>query len=141
MIGFSTFMSVIHNRQYRNGFSSLLRLNEKVHSLYLGIPFNSFSPYRDITDKIIHDLAAGGLSHYWLRQDLNPKDRRTIIEDLGPQVLTLDHLAIGFIVCAVPLGLSMLMLAFEKCFKACFESKLFEMKMKAKKLLNEFIKR
>lgn len=105
-------------------------LEEKIKMLTLGLKFKPFSPFIDILNKKIGELAAGGLINYWSDSMLNPKGIKQSIEEIGPQVLTMDHLAIGFLFCAIP---------FILCFVALV-SEIVIHKFAAKKLKQSAVK-
>lgn len=111
MIGLPTALLYIENRIYRSGHSSLSILDEKLRNLYIGFSFKHFSPFYEILNEIVGHLSSSGLIHRW--NDLNPKSRKKEFEDIGPQVLTMEHIAIGFQTCLIPFLLSIIVFVIE----------------------------
>lgn len=60
-------------------------------------------PFREIMDEKLIQLLESGIMHKWIGTPSPP-----IVEKIGPQVLTMEHLEIGFIACFVPLILSII---------------------------------
>lgn len=106
LIGVPKILSLIENRIYRSGQSSLVVLNEKLRTLYIGHVFKHFSPFYEIFDEVVGFLSASGLIDRWLNDELNPRRKKRIYEDIGPQVLTMEHLSIGFTICMIMLVFS-----------------------------------
>lgn len=101
-IGNEEFLSII-NKGFKTGFGSLAILNETITSTYMGQLFNTFNPFFETINKqTSYLLEAGVVSRCReLYVELNRK-----VEDIGPQVLTMEHLEIGFLACAILLTLS-----------------------------------
>lgn len=114
MIGLPTALLYIENRFYRSGHSSLSILDEKLRTLYIGLSFKQFSPFYEVLNEIVGYLTSGGLINLW--NDLNPKHRKREFEDIGPQVLTMEHIAIGFQTCLIPFTLSTIVFVIELAF-------------------------
>lgn len=56
-------------------------------------------------------------------------DKRKEIDEIGPQVLTMDHLGLGFLVCLIPLGLAIVLFSWKLLFIR-LKKKLFWLKNK-----------
>lgn len=88
------------NRGYRTGTNSLFYLNENACPIIAGAVFD---PYHHLINKFnekISRLFEAGITDHLLEEfgtDKRPE------EQIGPEVLTLDHIGIGFKFCAVPL--------------------------------------
>lgn len=89
-------------QNYRSGETSLKVLDETIKAHYHSFIYQLHSPFVHIFDeKLIQMHEAGIIKH------LMPlSKRKTTIEELEPQVLTMDHLEIGFLSCLVPMILS-----------------------------------
>lgn len=87
---------------YREGLSSLLLLEENYKLVSKGINFHRYSPYLEIYNEMLGWVNAYGLMNRWW----NSGKTKNVITDIGPQVLTLDHLGIGFLACCIPIILS-----------------------------------
>lgn len=89
---------------YRSGFSSLYALEEAVRLWMERFCFPPFSPFIDRFNEKIHDLHSSGLIGHW---EINfYGNRKGLIrkpEDIGPQVLTMEHLEVCFLICFLPL--------------------------------------
>ena len=96
-----TLAYLIDNRAYRSGTTSLTYLEENIKLLYTGILFNVSSPFIEKYNEKLEWLKTGGFLEYWkLYEYLPPK-----LEEIGPQILTLDHLGVAFLLCLTPLSL------------------------------------
>lgn len=106
MLVIPTIMSSLHNVFYRNGITSVVMLSE-IHRLsFLGESFWPFSPLFEDFNAKIHQMISGGLFHYWLNNGRNPMGLKKKLDDIGPEVLTMDHLEIGFKISLYPLIIS-----------------------------------
>lgn len=119
-IEFSYMLSQIHNnhrRFYRSGVSSIKILEEKVETLFMCFVFDAYNPFFDYVNRMLADLAAGGFLSYWQKLAINPKGLIRKIDEIGPQVLTMEHLGIGFQICLVACAICVVILMFEIVFK------------------------
>lgn len=73
-----------------------------------------YSPLVEIFNEKIHQMHSGGLIYYLEKNYTNPKGLKNQPEEIGPQVLTMEHLEIGFLVCLCPMALSVLVFAGER---------------------------
>lgn len=62
-------------------------------------------------------LADSGLLTYWYEFYKNPSGLKLQIEEIGPQVLTMEHLLIGFQICIAVLTLSVIAFVAEMTIK------------------------
>lgn len=106
----NSFKTHVNNR-HRSGASSLSPLNEIVMSHSCGFGFKPFSPFFETFNEKIGQLFANGFVGT-LHENLTP-DKRKNFDDIGPQVLTMDHLGVAFVACLLPLGLSILVFFIE----------------------------
>lgn len=90
----------------QTGVSSISLLNENYGTIYLGEAFMPYSPFFENFDAKIHQMIAGGLFNLWHNYEMNSRDCNRKTEDIGPQVLTMDHLHMGFKISLFPLVLS-----------------------------------
>lgn len=65
-----------------------------------------FSPLVEIFNEKIQQLLAGGFISHWYQDMLDAKGITRNPEKIKPQVLTMEHVTIGFFVCLCPLILS-----------------------------------
>lgn len=102
----------IHN-YYRSGVSSLKVLEEALRSSYCGMRFKRFSPFfKDLNEQIMR-MFETGIIQYNERRSKKSNDFKNVNEDIGPQVLTMDHLGIGFIFWLVPLAVGVILFLIE----------------------------
>jgi hypothetical protein len=122
--------STIHNnhqKYYRSGVSSIKILEEKVETYFEVFIFMPSNPFFDYFNQIIAELAAGGFLSYWRKLEINPKGLKRKIDEIGPQVLTMEHLMVGFQICLVSFAICVIIFVFEilfECFKTIFVSKI-----------------
>lgn len=58
-------------------------------------------------------MHSSGLIQYWINELFNPKGLKVKSEDIEPQVLTMEHVTVGFLVCLCPLASSIIIFIFE----------------------------
>lgn len=125
----------------RSGTSSLIQLQETVRFTFKSIFVKPFDPWCEEFNKKIMELLAFGIfprEHELMRlesveknnqkYELTPsrlRDRPLKEDDIPLLVLTLDHLAVGFFVCALPVLISILVFLVEIFFPKLQE--LYEM--------------
>jgi hypothetical protein len=117
--------SEIHSLHYRSGHSSLIMLSpETFKSRFLHFMFPPFCPFFDEFNEKIHRMVSSGLVRQWELDEIDPRRYKKSYEEIGPQVLTMEHIAVGFMICMVPLGLSIITFIFELLhFKFIFTKK------------------
>ena len=93
----------IQRHSYRSGITSLQILEEDYITLRIGLFFDEFSPFFEVYNEVQFWLESNGVMEKWRRDITLRKSKQ---EELGPQVLTMDHLAIGFLACLIPAILS-----------------------------------
>ena len=93
-------LNYIEKHAYRSGITSLSALDEDYITYHSGVVFKQFSPYFETFNDVKIWFESNGIMEKW-RQD--SKCLSTKPDELGPQVLTMDHLRIGFLACLVPL--------------------------------------
>lgn len=91
---------------YRSGFSSLEMLVETYEIFPARLKFRLFSPLVEVFNEKSHQLLASGFIAHWEKILYDPKGLKKKHEAIGPQVLTMEHLKVGFLVCLCPLLLS-----------------------------------
>lgn len=103
------------NIDYRNGFSSLNILKESIKTINVGQIIRSFSPFYEVLNEIVFNLMSGGILKYHRDTNEDPKNRRNMIisDKIEPQVLTMDHLGVGFLICVVSLSAAFIVLLIE----------------------------
>lgn len=99
MIGQLSFISKLHNLQYYSGTSSILVLKENIETVFFATTFTKFDPFIEIHNKMMGRLADSGILNLFYAVHVNPKGFVSKNDEIGPQVLTMDHLMIGFQIC------------------------------------------
>ena len=94
----------IQDKVYHTGKTSLVILEEDYKMMYDGYVFKNFSPYFETFNEMLGWMESFGFMAFWRRNFIYSLHSRS--EEIGPQVLTMDHLRVGFFVCLVPLGFS-----------------------------------
>lgn len=112
-------LDYIESRQYRNGFSSISLMSASRSFIMFGMVFKPFSPLYETINEKVHHMMSGGIMQYLYREQhrsektsCNDKVRKRE-EPIGPQVLTMEHLQYGFLICLILLGLSFVVFAVE----------------------------
>jgi hypothetical protein len=118
IFGIGKIMSFINNAGFKSGVSSLIVLEEKIKNFYVGMMFDRENPFYDSINELILYLMSGGFIDYWTKNNLNQRKMFKLNEKVGPQVLTMSHLGIGFLICLIPLVLSLIMFLFEICMNS-----------------------
>lgn len=96
------------NNQYRSGVSSLLPLKERIYVTSYGQAFPLFSPFYESFNEKIQRLFDSGLTDLWIENTINPRGVVIKVDEIGPQVLTLDHLEIAFKIILISVGISVI---------------------------------
>lgn len=94
------FINLI-SEKHRSGAPSLFALDGIGKILPGGCGFKNFSPFFETFNDVIGQQIASGLMNEFERLVSPPTVTR--IDGIGPQVLTLEHLDLGFIACLIPL--------------------------------------
>lgn len=99
-------LSEIYNRRLRSGAGSISLLDETIRTFFRCVAFRPFDPYYEIFNEKIDELISSGIipHYFWISGFL--RSRGKVSEAAGPQVLTMEHLEIGFIICLTPLIVS-----------------------------------
>lgn len=83
----------------------------------VGFAFKQFSPFIEtFNDKLGQLMEIGFRSVYEMDESVLNFDKRKEIDEISPQVLTMDHLGLGFLVCFIFLGLSIVLFFMENIF-------------------------
>lgn len=90
-------------KKYRSGATSLHVLKETAEHVSGGCGFKKFSPFFETFNDMIGHFIAAGYSKI-LDELLSPAQAK--INDIGPQVLTMEHLGLGFIACLIQLSIA-----------------------------------
>ena len=113
--------------EYRRGAASVVMLEDDWITTYSGIIFKAFSPFFEIYNEMLGRLESNGGLEEW--RDWNQYPTKPNVDEIGPQVLTMDHLWIGFLAWLIPLALSALVFAFEILSQFLLQShKVFRMR-------------
>lgn len=108
VIGSVKILWIINNIRLKTGQSSILLLKETFRNLFIGLTFKDFSPFYETLGEKIGEMSSAGLIGLWWTREFQNNDRKRVVDDIGPQVLTMEHLEIGFTICLVPLTLSVI---------------------------------
>lgn len=112
------------NNDFRFGRSSLIPIKENIKTFHDHLTYKAKSPFKEIFDhKLIQFHEVGFLARFSTKRNSlkNPEI------EIGPEVLTMDHLEIGFLACLVPLLLS----------AACFAVEIGRKRRASKKVLSK----
>lgn len=88
------------NGKYRSGVSSLHNINEVLMVFQTGAAFAPFSPFFTEFNEQIGRMVSGGFFNFWKFFSLKKPGKE---EDIGPQVLTMDHMEVALIASLLPL--------------------------------------
>lgn len=110
-------LSKISNK-YRSGVTSIALLEDFLFTIPVAVAFPYFSPLVETFNEKIHQLLAGGFITHWYSDIMNPKGFTIKPEEIGPQVLTMDHVTIGFLFCLFPLMLGFVAFICELAIKS-----------------------
>jgi len=96
---------------YRDGDVSFKILSENVLTILMSQVFKPFSPfYESINNKVDQLITSGIISHWIKEEKLEIK-----FDEIGPQVLTWDHLYLGFAACMICLAIGFVIFLCELC--------------------------
>jgi hypothetical protein len=109
---------------YRTGASSIFVADVNISPLHLGF-FSAFE-IKDVIANKTFPLIESGIFLYLWKNIINPSGFESKVEEIGPQVLTMQHLKAGFVVCIVLMSLAVTAFAVEcasreigKLFRMC----------------------
>lgn len=119
----SDTLTGVLNLSYRSGSSSLELLDEIIKTIPMSVMFPFHSPLYEVFNKKIYQLLSTGLIYHWYNHEINRKGLKLKPEEIGPQILTMEHVSIGFLICFIPLALSVLTFLIEI---AVFKCKVFD---------------
>lgn len=114
----SRVRNYIHTALYRFGYSSLSLLEETIFLVPTGLAFYKLSPYFEALNESIHRLMSQGIIDYWYSYQIDLTGVANPF-DIGPQVLTMDHLSIAFKVWLAPVMLSIVVFIIELSIPLC----------------------
>lgn len=107
------------NNNYRSGVSSLSGLKQKLHSEYFGQAFPLFSPFYESFNMKIHHMIDAGLTEYWIQNVINRRGLKRKVEQVGPEILTMEHLDVAFKIILGALLISIIVFLIEIIFSRC----------------------
>lgn len=96
------------NAKYRNGISSLHALDEIEDVRHIGLAFAPFSPFFGEFNEQIGRMMSAGFFNFWVPASAIKVSWKEKAEDIGPQVLTMDHMAVALIASLLPLTLAVI---------------------------------
>ena len=95
----------IQHKVYRSGTTSMRFLDEPYKIVGSGVKFLRSSALVEVFNEMLAKMEPNGLMEYWRRLR---SFSTTKIEEIGPQVLTMDHLRIGFLACCITMILAVI---------------------------------
>lgn len=100
---------------YRSGKTSLKILDYNVGTQFITFPLTPFDPFYEEFRETILKLIEAGICPFRLNGKMVDRvlRRNRLNENVPPLVLTLEDLGVGFIVCSIPLCLSVAAFLFE----------------------------
>lgn len=98
-------LAYAEDEAYRSGFSSLSLLEDGFDSSFVGFNFKSFCPFYETFKSRLDQMTSAGIILRIVDNFFHFKSNQKKME-IGPQVLTMEHLAVGFLICLIPLALS-----------------------------------
>lgn len=106
-------MSLIVKMQSHIGLNvfSFFILDETVSSYQTCLIFKPFSPFIEIFNRKIQHIFESGIVLMWSMKYVAPLRKQMV--ETGPQVLTMDHLGVGFVFCCFPLLFSFIVFCLE----------------------------
>lgn len=99
----------IQKEKYRGGTPSLIILEEDYILAYSGMAFDFYNSYAGVYNEMLLWMESNGVMAWW-RQRFLFDFAVSKAEDIGPQVLTMDHLKVGFLICLIPVIVSFIAL-------------------------------
>lgn len=101
----ANMLDYIHKNELRSGTGSLTFLDATTTVDFRSVAFQRDNPYFESINEKIGDLISSGIVNYYFLLSKFVGDMRK--EDAeGPQILTMEHLEIGFLICSIPLVLA-----------------------------------
>lgn len=114
----SYFLLLNINSRYRSGSSSLLVLQEKFYSsVGSGLAFPLFSPFYETFNEKISRMIEGGLINLWIQNAFKQRGVNKKLNDIGPEILTMEHLDVAFKIILIALAISVIGFLSEIIFK------------------------
>jgi hypothetical protein len=93
-------MNHINSYLYVHGLSSLKMMKQQTGVIPLSFWMYRGNPLIEPYNEIIGRLRDAGITEYWINFDRKKSEK---IDDLGPQILDMNHLEVCFYVCMFPL--------------------------------------
>lgn len=104
------------NQNLKSGVSSVHYINEVIKSFSAGMTFRPSDPYVETLNEKMSRLFETGLVQGIVR--MNSNNKKSILEEPGPEVLTMEHIGTGFLFCMCFAAIAFLVFIFELLFKA-----------------------
>ena len=117
-------LPMLENR-YRSGVSSLRFIKDRLNMNLFGIIFFGFSPFHETFNRKIVQLIENGSIRKWILESLKTKTYKIEEEEIGPEVLTMDHLEVSWIIIVIALTLCIFTFGFELLMRLCRKRKCF----------------
>lgn len=97
-VTFKLMPFLVTARIYKTGYPSSKLLDESMFSVFFGLTVGTYSPFYETLNEIVFDLMSGGILDFTHKCHSKFKDKRTKfnVEEIGPQILTMDHLDVCF---------------------------------------------
>ena len=100
-----TYIESVQHIDYRSGKTSLQFLDEPYKLVYSGVVFKKSGSFVEVFNEMVAKMEPNGLMERWRRFE---SYSRTKFEEVGPQVLTMDHLKLGFLACCISMVLAII---------------------------------
>lgn len=119
MLTYKRYLTQSEHQSHRTGVSSFVLLDEAIRTLHFLFINKKNSPYEKLLERKTAQCLEGGLVASWIDVTYTIGGEKRTAEEIGPQVLTMEHLEIGFIVWLVPLAFCLLVFAIEVGIRPC----------------------
>lgn len=108
----SGLIKVIY-KSYRSGRQSFSILKETILNVPSAFSFYQYNMFYETFNRRIEQMLSNGVIQRMTADYENPKLYKLRPEEIGPQVLTLDHIGVGFLVCLIPMSFAVIVFAIE----------------------------
>lgn len=109
------FLDKVEKTDYRNGKTSIENSNLESRFQRISFPIQFFSPFYEVFVEKIQALIEAGICPHRLAGQLYSKRFRSKMfdEEIPALVLSMEDLGVGFEICLIPLGLSVVVFVLE----------------------------
>lgn len=93
------YLASINNHKFRSWFSSVELLDGNFEFSMHGITLKLYSLIFEEFNDQVFEMMSNGLTQRWVNDQINLKGLKRKADSVGPQVLTMENLSIGFQIC------------------------------------------